>query len=201
MEPTRLESLQEETKADSTLAALTYLIITGWPDSMQDLPEHLHPYWCFRDELTIVNGLVMKGNRVVVPASTSTETLNRLQDGHQGLTSTLQRARRTVYWPKLQDDISEMIQKCDKCQMHNNKKPRRPEQQISATRPMEILGIDLLEFKGEHALVTVDYFSGFVTCDTLNGENTEATEQHLQEIWTGWEGHLRQWPMLQIWQV
>ena len=31
VEPTRLESLQEETKADSILASLTELIITGWP--------------------------------------------------------------------------------------------------------------------------------------------------------------------------
>ena len=69
IEPNRLESLQEETKADSTLAALTDLIITGWPDSMQDLPEHLHPYWCFRDELTILDGLVMKGSRYIMPYS------------------------------------------------------------------------------------------------------------------------------------
>ncbi len=47
VEPNRLESLQEETKGDSTLAELTDLIITGWPDSMQDLAEHLQPYWCF----------------------------------------------------------------------------------------------------------------------------------------------------------
>ena len=57
VERPRLESLQEETKADSTLAALTDLIITGWPDSIHGLPEHLHPYWCFRDELRILDGL------------------------------------------------------------------------------------------------------------------------------------------------
>ena len=127
VEPTRLESLQEETKADSTLAELTDLIITGWPNSMQDLPEHLHPYWCFQDQLTILNRLVMKGNRVVIPTSMKPGTLNHLHDAHQGLTSTLQRARRTVYWPKIQDDITEMIKKCDDCQRHGNKKPRPPE--------------------------------------------------------------------------
>ena len=111
VEPTRLESLQEETKADSTLASLTELITTGWPETMQDLPDNLHPYWCFRYELTILDGLVMKGSIVVTPASMRPGTLTHLHDAHQGLTSTLQRARRTVYWPKLQDDISEMVQK------------------------------------------------------------------------------------------
>ena len=123
MEPTRLESLQEDTKADPTLAELTDLILTGWPNSMQDIPGHLHPYWCFRDELTILDGLIMKGNRVVIPTSMRPATLNRLHDAHQVLTSMLQRARRTVYWPKLQDDIRDMVHKCDECQRHATRSP------------------------------------------------------------------------------
>ena len=97
VQPTCLESLQEETKADSTLASLTDLIITVWPDSMQDLPVNLHPYWCFQDVLTILDRLVMKGSRVVIAASMRHRTLTRLDDTHQGLTSTLQCARHTVY--------------------------------------------------------------------------------------------------------
>ena len=85
VEPTRLESLQEDTKADPTLAELTDLILTGWPNNMQDIPEHLHPYWCFRDELTILDGLIMKGNRVVIPTSRRLATLNRRHDAHQVL--------------------------------------------------------------------------------------------------------------------
>ena len=179
VEPNRLESLQEETKSDSNLTQLTDLIITGWPDSMQDLPENLHSYWCIRDELAVLDGLVMKGNRVVIPTSLRRGTLNRLHDAHQGLTSTLQRARRTVYWPKLQDDITEMIQKCDESQKYGNKKPRPSERQITAAHPMEIVGMDLLNFRGQHALVTVDYFSGFVTYDNLNSETTEAVTKVL----------------------
>ena len=57
----------------------------------------------------------MKGNRVVIPTSMTPATLNRLHDAHQVLTSMLQRARRTVYWPKLQDDIRDMVHKCDEC--------------------------------------------------------------------------------------
>ena len=85
-EPTHPESLQEETKADSTMASLTELIITGWPDSMQDLLDNRHPYWCFQDELTILDGLVMKGSRVVIPASMRPGTRTCLHDAHQDLT-------------------------------------------------------------------------------------------------------------------
>ena len=169
MEPTRLVSLQKDTKADTNLAELTDLILTGWPNSMQDVQENLHPYWCF---LTILDGLIIKGKRAVIPTSMRPATLNRLHDAHQRLTLTLQRARRTVYWPKLQDDIKDMVHKCDECQRHGNKKPRLPERQISATRPMKILGVDFIVFRGKHALVTVDYFSGFLTYVTLESETT-----------------------------
>ncbi len=80
--PVRLQSLQEETKADAVLRALTELITTDWPDSMQDLQEDLHPFWCFRDELTILNGLVMKENQVIIPANMRLDTLKRLHDAH-----------------------------------------------------------------------------------------------------------------------
>lgn len=124
----------------------------------------------------------MKGNRVVIPTSMRPATLNGLHNAHQGLTSMLQRARRIVYWPKLQDDITNMVHKCDECQRHGNKKPRPPERQISATRPMGILGIDLVDFRGKHALVTIDYFSGFLTYDTLESETTETVTKVLNNI-------------------
>ena len=63
-----------------------------------------------------------------------------------------------------------------------NKKPRPPERQISATRPMEILCIDFVDFRGKHALVTVDYFSGFLTYDTLESETTETVTKVLNNI-------------------
>jgi len=172
--PTHLESLQEETKSDPVLSQLADYIISGWPGSMNELPEPIRPYWCFRDELAILDRLIMKGSRVVVPSALRSETLGRLHDGHQGLTATLQRARRTVYWPKLQDDISQMLLQCTECQQHGKKKPSTSEKQISVTRPMEVLGLDLMDFRGQHALVAVDFFSGYISVDYIQSETSDA---------------------------
>ena len=106
-------------------------------------------------------------------------TLNRLHDAHQGLTSMLQRARRTVYWPKLQDDIRDMVHKCDERQATRSPDLQR---EISATRPMKILCINLVDFRGKHTLVTVDYFSRFLTYDTLESETTETVTKVLNNI-------------------
>ena len=86
-----------------------------------------------------------------------------------------------MYWPKLQDD-SKMVQKCDECQQYGNKKPRPPESQISASCPLELLGVDVVQFQCQRALVTVDYYSGFLTYDTLSSETTEAVTKALNNI-------------------
>ena len=62
----------------------------------------------------------------------------------------------------------------EECQRHGNKKSRIPERQIAVTRPMEIVSMDLVEHQGIHELVTVDYFSGFLTFDILNAQTSDA---------------------------
>ena len=169
----RLESLQEDTKSDPILSQLQDFIRSGWPESMQDLPMDLHAFWCYRDELVMLDGLVMKSNRILVPTSMREGTLERLHEGHHGQSSMLRRARRTVFWPKIQDDITRMVDRCPECQIHANKIPRAPERQISASRPLEILGVDLMEFKGQHALVSVDYYSGYIFYDMVMGQTSK----------------------------
>ena len=181
VEPTRLKTLQEETKADFTLAAPTDLIITFWLDSTQDLPGDLSTsILVLPKELTILDGLVMKGNKVIIPLSM--EPPIRLHDAHQGLSLTLQRARRTLYWPWLQNDITETVQTCRDCQRYGNKQPRIPERQISAIRPMEILRMHLVRYRGQHALVTVHYFPGFLAYDILDRKTNEAVTKVLNNI-------------------
>ena len=172
--PTRLQTMQAETKVDRSLTNLIECINNGWPKNMYDVPLDIQPYWCFRDELALLDGLVMKGSRVVIPKSLIADTLSRLHDGHQGMTATLQRALRTVFWPKMQQDIEELILKCNDCQIHGRKKPKSSENQISATRPMEVLGVDLMNYSGGHHLVTIDYFSGYIFTDQVTSETAEA---------------------------
>ena len=160
-------------------------MITGWPDSTQDLPEDLDQYLCFRDELTdsprrTCNGREQSCNSFKYGAP------NRRHDAHHGLTLTLQLVSRALYWPKLQNDITEAVQTYKTRQLtatYGNKKPRIPERQISATRPMEILRMDLVEYQGKRALVTESTtFSGFLAYDILDSKTSEAVTKVLNNI-------------------
>ena len=113
-------------------------------------------------------------------------TPNRLHDVHQGLSSTLHRARRTLYWPKLQDDITEIVQTC----RLRLRKVRQQEAQNSRTADFSNTadGNSAHRFgglPGQHTLVTVHYFSGFLAYDILNSKanSHKSAVQHLQEVW------------------
>lgn len=58
-------------------------------------------YYHVKMELTIAEDLLMRGNRVVVPASMRADILERLHAGHQGSTKCRQRAKESVWWPRI----------------------------------------------------------------------------------------------------
>ena len=180
---TRLATLQDETKEDPVLKKLSELIMTGWPESMQDLSEDLKPYWCHRNELAIHDRLLLKGNRIIIPSSARMDHLSRLHDGHQGLSSTLQRARKTIYWPNMKKDIEDMIKKCDKCQIFSQKKEKVPHRQISASQPMEVTSADIMDYKGKPVLVMIDFYSGYLMTNNLNLQNTTAVTARMNDEW------------------
>ena len=63
------------------------------------------PYQDFSDELSVVNGLLMRCTRVVVPESMRPEILEIIQEGHQSVEKCKKRARKAVYWPGMNKAI------------------------------------------------------------------------------------------------
>ena len=63
----RLEEIREETVKNPRLKKLTKCIIEGWPNSKDNIPNDEKSYWSFREELSIIYGIVFKGKRLLVP--------------------------------------------------------------------------------------------------------------------------------------
>ena len=83
--PDRLSQLKQETSNDTELAALRETIVQGWPQQRRDVAKALQPYWGFRDELAVEDGLVLKGERLVIPQSMHAYIMSKLHEGHQGM--------------------------------------------------------------------------------------------------------------------
>ena len=88
----RIDRLRQSTAKDDTLALLKHTVQHGWPQTITELPPELCPYWTFREEISIEDGILLKGERIIIPAVDQPDILQQLHHGHLGLQKCLHRA-------------------------------------------------------------------------------------------------------------
>ena len=170
------ERLQAATEGGDNMQILQRAIFNGWPVAKHDAPEEVKPYWDVRDLLSSYNGVVFKGEHVVIPQSLKQEILIILHNSHSGMVTTKRRARDLVYWPGINKAIDDMISKCEICLQ------KRPAQQKEPmiihpmpALPWNKLGTDLFEYDGDHYLLKGDYYSNFIEVVALHQDTTSGT--------------------------
>ena len=72
---------------------------------IKDCPHSIQSYWYFRDQITCEDGIIYKGTRLIIPKSERASTLKVLHMGHYAVDKMSLRARETVYWPGISEDI------------------------------------------------------------------------------------------------
>ncbi|XP_063607727.1 uncharacterized protein LOC134782233 [Penaeus indicus] len=149
----KLVTLQQETSRDVFLHGLKEVIIQGWPEKMKDLPRMLQPYWSFRDELSIEDGLVIKGSRIIIPVSMLNLVLDPIHVGHQGITKCQLRAKDCVYWTSINRDIEDIVQQ--ETSRSQTKETLIPHE--LPTRPWQYVGTDLFHYGENNYLIIADY--------------------------------------------
>ena len=102
-----LDVVRQKTSADTDLLKLRRYIMEGWPHKSQ-LPTQLLAYWSYREELHIVDDLLLKGERIIILLEMRRDILQRLHKAHLGILKTKERARDTVFWPGITKDIEEI---------------------------------------------------------------------------------------------
>ncbi|UYV73517.1 hypothetical protein LAZ67_10003914 [Cordylochernes scorpioides] len=155
-----LTKIFEAQQEDTTLKAVVNYLEQGWPDKKK-LSQALLSYWHVKDELGVQNGLLMRSCRLVIPASMKLEILDKLHAGHFGITKTRLRARETVWWPGISEEIAETVRKCSVCIQEAVSKHEPLIPTNFPTRPWQKIGMDLFKFENKWYLVVIDYYSRF----------------------------------------
>ena len=65
----RLNQIREATQQDETMQLLKDVILHGWPESKVKVHTFLTPYFSSKDELSLQDGFIFKGERVVIQES------------------------------------------------------------------------------------------------------------------------------------
>ena len=155
------------------LSSLYQVIFAGWPELRKDVDVLARPYWDSRDQLSVLDGIIFKGMRIVIPPSLRSQMLKLIHESHLGIVKCKQRAREVMYWPAMNADVEDTVRKCDRCAQYQSKLPREPLQPTPVPDlPFSEIGIDLFDFESKHYLILVDCYSKFIEVDELHDQTT-----------------------------
>ena len=106
----QLERIQRHQEEDEECRQVAEYSCSGWP-SRQALPGALRMYHWVATEISVQDGLLMRGSRIVIPASLRLDMLDRIHTGHLGITKCWERAKQSVWWPGLSRQLEELVPK------------------------------------------------------------------------------------------
>ena len=125
---------QQPGKIQISVCLLMKIIQSDWPEHRKEVQANLRLYFPFREELSILNGLIFKTKRTVIPAigKTRESIMQALHKSHTGLQGCLRRAREVVYWPGLHTDLEKFLSQYEPCQTLK----KEPNQRTPVSHPI-----------------------------------------------------------------
>lgn len=79
------------------MSMLKDVIYNGWPATRKQCPPEVWDFWTFGCELVLEDGLIPKGDRIVITETLRENVLDVLHTGQQGDTKCILLAREAVF--------------------------------------------------------------------------------------------------------
>ena len=164
--------IQRATSRDPVLSQVCRFLLTEWPESLPG--EEFLPYHRRRTELSLQDGCVLWGCRVIIPPPLRDQVISVLHDGHPGIGQMKRLARSHVWWPQLDATIDTCVRACHQSQVLRARLPEVPPQPWSfPQRPWQRVHVDFAgPVEGRQLLVVVDAYSKW--CDVHICSSTSA---------------------------
>ena len=119
--PVTAEHLKHATYSGPVLSRVLSYTLTGWPKKVD--PE-LHAYYARQNEITVEDGCLLWGMRVIVPHKLRCLVLKELHHTHPAIVRMKSLARMHVWWPCMDRDIESEVRSCGPCQTVRNRPSR-----------------------------------------------------------------------------
>ncbi len=181
--PAKLDEIRECTDQDVVLSHLKDVVHHGWPEYPNECPQDLKEFWNFREYLSVENGLILKGHKLVIPSKLRPQMLQIIHQGHMGTEKCLLRARDSLFWPGISRDIKEMTKNCPTCAQFSKQQPKETlHPHKIPSYPWPKLGCDLFDHGGAQYLIVADYYSKYPIIRKLSSTTSAAIINHLKSI-------------------
>ena len=184
--PVTSRQIADGTRRHPVLSRVLHYVKSGWPVAQSD--PTIQPYWVRRQELTIEQGCILWGIRVIVPRSLQQQVLDELHNSHSGIVRMKAVARSYVWWPGLDKDLEDLVKSCPKCQSCRNQPAAAPlHPWLWPTKPWERVHIDYAgPIDGKMMLVVVDAHSKWPEVIIMSSTTSQATIQALRNLFASY---------------
>ena len=180
-----LTEISAETENDSVLMKVKECLKSGKWD--ENDPEITIYHRCSEEiSFNKAENILLKGNRIIIPASLQERATQIAHSGHQGVEKTKSLMREKVWFPNLDKKVREIIDRCNACQATGQQNPPEP-MRITPTpdTPLHTVAID---FKGpvpntsEYLLVVTDVYSKYPEVEVVRSTEAKTVIPQLDKI-------------------
>ncbi|XP_056612166.1 uncharacterized protein K02A2.6-like [Triplophysa dalaica] len=156
--PVTATEIAQETEMDSVLTQVKEHVMRGWPKHCPD--DMFKPYFSKRFELSVEQGCLLWGYRVLIPKTLQGRLLAELHDNHWGMVKMKSLARSFVWWPSLDVNIEVLVSQCDVCQQQRSMPAPVPVHTWKwSSAPWERIHLDFAEYQQQMFLVVMDAYA------------------------------------------
>ena len=182
-EPDRLNIVRGAIEKDPIQSTVYRLTLNGWLDRVQEVPKIRHHFWDTWDELTVENGILLKGDRVCIPPELYDRMLSNLHSNHRGIQKMRHLSQNTVYWPRLDTDITSYVNHCKTCTQHKAKQAIQPMLPRDVPdSPWQEIAADFFTYNHREDLFTADTFSKYPFIHQTSSKTADSIIKKLQNL-------------------
>ena len=132
----------------------------------------------------MVNNLLVRGSRIISPPPLRKEVLQRIHDGHLGITKCRELAKQSVWWPRISAELTKLVADCEE----SCKNQRQRAQPLTPSKltflPRQKVATNLFEWNQKMHLLVVDYYSMYIEVAHLVQATANEVVKHQEYICT-----------------
>ena len=182
--PLNATIIAKESRHDSQIAQIiNFILHDKWPKSA--IPG-LEPFFSRRHELTVQQGCLLWGHRIIPPRKVRPQLLDTLHMGHLGIVKMKGVARMHFWYPQLDKDIETITKKCEGCSYNQPEPQKAPLHHWQwPERPWERVHIDFAgPFLNTMFLIIIDAHTKWAEVFPVTAAKTSSTIHCLTETFS-----------------
>ena len=156
-------------------------ITTGFPASKDELPELIRWFWTMKEDLYVLHGVILKGNKILIPHPLRAEVLECLHTAHQGVNGMSANALQRLFWPGIDAHLCQTQAQCKACNTIAPSQPREPMSDPTVPQfPFQQTVADLCDIRGNKYIIFIDHYTGWVEATLVQEAMANKICNHLQ---------------------